>query len=469
MTVDRQHKPSQTDVGICSSISTGSLCNPKLLYKIYKWPLLSHHSPTNQPTIINNKPNKQRGIAIPPAAVYLLPPSPSLKYLPDQPVRMVPPTYEVHRQSLKRPRDVYEVAIVSPSSSPRANPPIEIIDLTSEDTRPPPLFPAFKRQKLAFPAPRPPIPPSTTSSARDRFWGRDRDPPLLENSEEEKVDIDLTGIATTISSGSDSTWSRSPSSSSGSACSSMSTTTAFLPLPQVLLPPKGPKPLGTNWEALGPIDEFPEDPLAVSYEPPSPCTFPDGPSSDIISANPEVAFLFHIKSVGAERFFAKPVTSADSMYFLPSTLTTSFFISLKMDMAGLSRLQRDMTLARKIGFLPYRTHAIAVNAIKNYSRLKRRCDNPEQMDGVGDKRKRDKGVEKDEDKDGNPLHLEPDWYPGETHFKQMAEEWLDSHPNIRGVKGIPGFANPDKWNTRKCKALRKINWEKWEADILKLR
>ncbi|KAF3276538.1 hypothetical protein TWF970_006136 [Orbilia oligospora] len=325
------------------------------------------------------------------------PPSP--KHLHGHAIQTASPPSAGPRQSLKRSRDVYEVAIVSPSSSAAlANQPMEI-----------------------------------------------REPEAT----------DLTSDQTTDSSDSESTWSQS-SLSGGSVCSNISATSAFFPPPQVLLPPKGPNPLGNNWEKLGPIDEFPEDPLMASYTPPSSYPFPAGVSSDIISANPEVAFLFHVKSVGEENYYKKPLSSGDSFDFLPSTMSTSFFISIKMDKRGFRRLKRDMILAREIGFLPYKNFAIAVNAIRNYSRMNRRRGNPEWLDGVG-------GT----DEDGDPLYLDLDWYPGRGHFERMAKEWMETHLHVRGLKGVPGFASPEEWKTRKQKGLRKHNWEKWEAGFLK--
>ncbi|KAF3083727.1 hypothetical protein TWF569_000960 [Orbilia oligospora] len=404
------------------------------------------------------------------------PPSP--KHLHGHAIQAASPPNAGPRQSLKRSRDIYEVAIVSPSSSAAlANQPMEVVDPTTGDETPI-MFPPLKRQKPDPPSshsPTSPLPLLISSSSSSPF-----PPPLLSPSSSpspppplpppaalppvdpasqgktrEPEVIDLTADQTTDSSDSESTWSQS-SLSSGSVCSNISATSAFFPPPQVLLPSKGPNPLGNNWEKLGPIDEFPEDPLMASYTPPSSYPFPAGVSSDIISANPEVAFLFHVKFVGEENYYKKPLSSADSFCFLPSTMSTSFFISIKMDKRGFKRLKRDMILARKIGFLPYRSFAIAVNAIRNYSRMNRRCGNPEWLDGVG-------GT----DEDGDPLYLDLDWYPGRGHFEQMAKEWMETHLHVRGLKGVPGFASPEEWKTQKQKGLRKHNWEKWEAGLLK--
>ncbi|KAK6520238.1 hypothetical protein TWF506_000516 [Arthrobotrys conoides] len=408
------------------------------------------------------------------------PPSPN--HLPDHLIATVSPPNAVPHQSHKRSRDVYEVAIVSPSSSGAlANQPIEVIDLVSEDNTPP-MFPPFKRQKLESrssylpispspppislpplslpssspPAPAPPAPPASPSRVNTSSSGE------TQEQEQEPEVIDLTGDQTTESSDSESTWSQSSSSSSSSdpARSGMVSPATFYPPAEVLLPPKGPNPLGNDWEELGPLDEFPEDPLMASYEPPASYPFPAGVSSDIISANPEVAFLFHVKSVGAERYDQRPLSSGDSLCFVPTALSTTFFMSIKMDIKGMKRLKRDMAMARQMGFLPFRNEAAAMNAVNRYSRMNwRRYGNPEMLDGVVEVTR--------EDECGDPLYLAADWYPGHGHYRRMIEEWMDSHPNIRGTQGVPGFAGPEEWGTREPKVLRKFNWGKWEVEGLK--
>ncbi|KAK6522638.1 hypothetical protein TWF281_002074 [Arthrobotrys megalospora] len=381
----------------------------------------------------------------------------SLSYLPDYDPPDRPLSKSVVRvpryQGIKRPRPLYDVAMGS--SSP-VDPTPEIIDLTTPP--PPPSLRPAKRQRRAAPS------TSSTSSSSSSTPAPPSPPKTVEV-------IDLTAVETVPSC---STWSQSSWSSGSASSSSMSATTTSTP-PKCLFPPWGPWTLGENWESLGPLDAFPPDPLTLFYRAPTLYPFPEGPSSDIIASNPEVAFLFHVKAVGAERFFAKPVSSSDSLHMLPSSLTTTFWISVKMDTGNLNRLQRDMTLARKIGFLPFRSQEIAVNAIRNYTRLNRLCSNPEQLDGAEEEGEGDKEDDEEEeeepreDKDGNPLSLEADWYPGTTHYKQIAEEWKDSHPTVRGLKGTPGFASPHQWKTRKQKSLRKHDWGKWEDEILKQR
>ncbi|KAK6344916.1 hypothetical protein TWF718_006868 [Orbilia javanica] len=383
-------------------------------------------------------------------------------------------TDAAHRRSLKRPRGAYEVAVVLPSAPHAANPAIEVVDLTTEDA--PLMLPPPKRQKVAHdshpstplpppaaaspPAATPLSPPLSTQMAQPGDLLPPTNPIALRGKESEKVVIDLTNLESSASSGSGSIWSRSSSSSSGPASSSMPPTATFFPSPEAIFPPNGPKPLGDSWKTLGPIDEFPEDPIDAYYQGSGLYPFPEGPSSDIIAANPEVAYLFWVKSVAKENFSERTLTSADSTYLAPSTITTSFFISLKMDMGGLKELERDMHLARKIGFLPFRTAQASACAIKNYKEGKILRQHPGVRYWVGS----DGG-----EKDRGPLDLRLDWYPGNGHFKLMAEEYMVCHPNIRGLRGIPGFASPSKWETKESKDIRKFNWEKWETEGLNQR
>ncbi|KAK6496680.1 hypothetical protein TWF481_001668 [Arthrobotrys musiformis] len=303
-------------------------------------------------------------------------------------------------------------------------------------------------------------------------------PPVRPAPQEGEVEvIDLTGIPTPVASDQKikSIWSCS-SASSGSITSTMSNggVPALRP-PQVLLPPHGPMPLGTDWELLGPLDEFPVDPFSIFYEPPLSHPFPKGTSSDIISANPELAFLFNIKAEARERWRKRPISESDSLELVQSTLTTQFFAASDMDGIELRLLDHDMKLARKIGFLPFEGQKKAVEAVKRYTK-----GNQER-----ERRRRDPTARRPRDRrfpqsnlyegihphergnDGHLLLLPEDWYPGDTFYKDMVKKTLETNPYIRSGTGVPGFRCPMLWGTRPSKALRKFNWEKWEADILR--
>ncbi|KAK6340354.1 hypothetical protein TWF730_002116 [Orbilia blumenaviensis] len=401
------------------------------------------------------------------------------------------PADKARLESRKRVRALCEAA-TRQSPLPGGHAPIEIIDLTSGDDGDD--EPPSKRQKrehspsTASPAPIPVVPSSpasppspsscpplspssSSSSSSDRAAATATTPPSPSSfplspppvpqpadppKKKDRIFIDLTGLKTTVvpSSG---YW-RNPS-SNGSAFSGMlaggsatttTSTTTLLPPPHILLPPWGPEPLGNNWEQLGPLDQFPPDPLEHSYEPPATSlSFPEGPSSKEISSNPELAFLFHVKSVGTERFYAKPVSETDSICMLPSTITTSFYKSHTMDNLALEVLEQDMKLARKMGFLPFRTPEHAMNAVMRYTKGNKNSRCIYRLDGAlsGDYGKNDEDTRKNKKRldgygDGygdSYQSLDADWYPGRDHFRRMVREWMASHPSVRAIRGVPGF------------------------------
>ncbi|KAK6338889.1 hypothetical protein TWF696_009694 [Orbilia brochopaga] len=197
---------------------------------------------------------------------------------------------------------------------------------------------------------------------------------------------------------------------------------------------------------------------------------PPPPPSSTTTASPEphspdVLWLLHVKAAPRARPQPSAVTS-----LLPSSLRTSFFATPLMNAADLAALAGDMTLARRIAFLPYRspddclaaTYAFSRRRLQSHTNIHTNIHTPASTyrryrprdhhgrytggyghtygyrgnGGGGGKYGYGNMFQRDEIR--APL-IPDEWYPGFWYYVKLRGDWIARHPAVRSVSGHTRF------------------------------